>query len=80
MSFQNTRKFDVIARGDLAKRIDEQQLPEGVLVADDLKSLPRQIKGLDYLALYAPTFGVSVRSPPGRPSGPRPASAPGPPG
>jgi curli biogenesis system outer membrane secretion channel CsgG len=47
--FQGTRKFDVIARSDLGKLVEEQGLPKGLVLAEDAKSLPGLVKGLDYM-------------------------------
>jgi curli biogenesis system outer membrane secretion channel CsgG len=55
VSFQDTRKFSVVARSDLAKLIDEQNLPKGLVVADDGKALAGKIKGLDYMVVTAVT-------------------------
>lgn len=55
VSFQATRKFDLVARSDLAKLLDEQNLPKGLIVAADGKSLPGAIKGLDYMVVTSVT-------------------------
>jgi curli biogenesis system outer membrane secretion channel CsgG len=56
VAFKGLRKFDVIARSDLAELLKEQQLPTGVIVDPaDRKALPGKIKGLDYLMLAAIT-------------------------
>jgi curli biogenesis system outer membrane secretion channel CsgG len=54
VAFKGTRKFDVIARSDLALILKEQQIPTGVIIdAADRKALPGKIKGLDYLLVAA---------------------------
>lgn len=55
VTFQKTQRFDVVARNNLVQIIAEQQLPKDLLVANDLKALPGQIKGLDYLVVTTVT-------------------------
>jgi curli biogenesis system outer membrane secretion channel CsgG len=52
VQFEQTNKFAVIARADMAKLIKEQQIPVGMIRdANEAKALPGQIKGLDYLVV-----------------------------
>ncbi len=55
VAFQNTHKFEVVARSDLAQLIKEQQLPDMITDSSEMKSLPGKIKKLDYLLLSSVT-------------------------
>ncbi|HEY1686589.1 MAG TPA: CsgG/HfaB family protein [Tepidisphaeraceae bacterium] len=52
VTFQQTNKFDIIARSDLGVLLKEQRIPVDIIRdPSDLKELPSKIKGLDYLVL-----------------------------
>ncbi|HVT88559.1 MAG TPA: CsgG/HfaB family protein [Tepidisphaeraceae bacterium] len=56
VSFQGTNKFKIIVKQDLAKVLEDQGIPTGIVRdPSDRKSLPGKIKGLDYLVLCAVT-------------------------
>lgn len=50
-AFHNTRKFAVIARGDLKHILEEQRIPVGGIIdtADPKAANPGKVKGADYL-------------------------------
>ena len=52
-ALQNTRKFEIVARADLAELIREQGLPAGAVIdaSDPKAAAPGKIKGLQYLVL-----------------------------
>jgi curli biogenesis system outer membrane secretion channel CsgG len=52
VQFEQTNKFAVVGRSDLARLIKEQQIPVGMIRdPNEAKALPGQIKGLDYLVI-----------------------------
>jgi curli biogenesis system outer membrane secretion channel CsgG len=55
VTFQNTHKFDIIARADLAALLKEQQLPAGLITDSEAKALPGKIRRLDFLLLTSIT-------------------------
>lgn len=56
VAFQQSHKFQIIAKSDLGAILKDQQVPVGVIRdPSELKELPGKIKGLDYLVLGAIT-------------------------
>jgi curli biogenesis system outer membrane secretion channel CsgG len=52
VQFEQTNKFAVVSRSDLARILKEQQIPVGMVRdANEAKALTGQIKGLDYLVI-----------------------------
>lgn len=52
-SLQSTRKFEIVARGDLEDLLREQRLKSGLIIdaADPKAATPGKIKGIEYLVL-----------------------------
>jgi curli biogenesis system outer membrane secretion channel CsgG len=62
VAFQNTRKFEVIAHDDLAKLLDEQQVPRGVITDPSYAAaLPGRIKALNYLMAVSLTDFADIK-------------------
>ncbi|HWB53897.1 MAG TPA: CsgG/HfaB family protein [Tepidisphaeraceae bacterium] len=56
VTFQQSNKFQIVARSDLGQILKDQQIPVGAIRdPEELKELPGKIKGLDYLVLGAVT-------------------------
>lgn len=56
VAFQQSNKFEIIAKSDLGAILKDQQVPVGAIRDPaELKELPGKIKGLDYLVLAAIT-------------------------
>jgi curli biogenesis system outer membrane secretion channel CsgG len=52
VAFEQSNKFQIVARSDLGAILKDQQIPVGAIRdPEDLKELPGKIKGLDYLVL-----------------------------
>jgi curli biogenesis system outer membrane secretion channel CsgG len=63
VEFQRVNKFKVVVKQDLARILEDQGIPTGIIRdPSDRRSLPGKIKGLDYLVLCTVTDFKDLKS------------------